>query len=118
MLKLGVTSTASWVRWLRGWAVPLPFPGSSFDVITCLEVLEFTPDPIETLKEIQRTLRPGGWLILSNRRGFEAQLIFGKTMKKQELTNTLNTIGFHSVLVYPWQVDYDLVWARKNWVAH
>jgi ubiquinone/menaquinone biosynthesis C-methylase UbiE len=115
MVALGVAKTPIWAYWVRAWAVPLPFPEASFDLITCLEVLEFTPDPGETLEEIWRTLRPGGWLMLSNRRGIEARLMIGKTMKKEELKDTLKSMGFHSVLFYPWQVDYDLVWARKNW---
>lgn len=117
MLALGRQKTPDWAQWLRAWSVPLPFPNSSFDVIACLEVLEFTPEPLNTLEEIERTLRPRGWLLLSNRRGVEAQLILGKTFSKEELRSVLTDLGFHDVRIYPWQVDYDLIWARKNWVS-
>jgi 2-polyprenyl-3-methyl-5-hydroxy-6-metoxy-1,4-benzoquinol methylase len=38
----------------------LPFPDASFDVVICLEVLRYLPDPQPCLSEIRRVLRPGG----------------------------------------------------------
>lgn len=38
----------------------LPFPDASFDVVICLEVLRYLPDPQPCLAEIRRVLRPGG----------------------------------------------------------
>jgi len=38
---------------------------NSFDVITCLTVLEYTFDPYFVMNEINRVLKPGGILILS-----------------------------------------------------
>jgi SAM-dependent methyltransferase len=35
-------------------------PSGSFDVITCIEVLEHVEAPLETLREIRRLLKPGG----------------------------------------------------------
>ncbi|MDP3539057.1 MAG: class I SAM-dependent methyltransferase [Azonexus sp.] len=43
----------------------IPVPDESFDVVLCTEVLEHVPDPIATLKELTRVLRPGGRLLLS-----------------------------------------------------
>ena len=43
----------------------LPFPNESFDVITCLEVIEHVADAKQTLRELARVLRPGGILILT-----------------------------------------------------
>lgn len=43
----------------------LPFAGGSADVITCLGVLEYVPDPDAVLLELRRVLRPGGDLIVS-----------------------------------------------------
>jgi SAM-dependent methyltransferase len=40
-------------------------PDASFDVVTLWEVIEHLPDPIATLAEVRRILRPNGRLILS-----------------------------------------------------
>jgi len=41
----------------------LPWPDASFDLITCLDVIEHTPDDQATLRELWRVCRPGGWLL-------------------------------------------------------
>ena len=38
---------------------------AQFDVVTCFEMIEHVPEPMETLKALSGLLRPGGWLILS-----------------------------------------------------
>ena len=38
---------------------------SQFDVVTCFEMIEHVPEPMETLKALSGLVRPGGWLILS-----------------------------------------------------
>ncbi|GEM_PF-704102 len=43
----------------------LPFPSRMFDVVVCLEVLEYTRDPRCALGELSRVLDEGGILILS-----------------------------------------------------
>lgn len=42
----------------------LPFPSSSFEFITCLSVFEHLFDPYFSIKEMNRLLKPGGFLIL------------------------------------------------------
>jgi SAM-dependent methyltransferase len=44
---------------------PLPFESESFDLITCLEVIEHVANERETFRELSRVLRPGGTLILT-----------------------------------------------------
>ncbi len=39
-------------------------PGS-FDVVTCMEMLEHVPEPARAMGEMSRVLRPGGFLVLS-----------------------------------------------------
>lgn len=46
-------------------ATRLPVPNASFDSILCTEVLEHVPDPLATLREFHRVLRPGGRVLLS-----------------------------------------------------
>jgi SAM-dependent methyltransferase len=43
----------------------LPWPDASFDLITCLDVIEHTPDDRVALAELRRVCRPGGWLLVT-----------------------------------------------------
>lgn len=45
------------VAHLLGSVEALPFPSQSFDVVTCLEVLEHLPDPAATVHELARVAR-------------------------------------------------------------
>ncbi|NIM94311.1 MAG: methyltransferase domain-containing protein [Anaerolineales bacterium] len=114
MLLLGRSLTNSEAAlWVQGYAVPLPFRGDSFDIVTCLELLEFTPKPRVTLSELVRVLHPGGWLIVSNRIGWEARWIFGRTFPSDTFPSVLEGAGLQDITIYRWQVNYDLAWARK-----
>jgi ubiquinone/menaquinone biosynthesis C-methylase UbiE len=115
MVQVGREAVTNWrARWVRGQAPRLPFDSAEFDLIVCVEVLEFTPDPRATLKESVRVLRPGGWLLVTNRIGWQAPFILGHTFRKSEFPQILERCGLEDVRVYPWQVDYDLAWARKS----
>jgi SAM-dependent methyltransferase len=118
MLALGRRHTNSErAPWLIWYAVPLPFDEATFDLVASLEVLEFTPDPEATLQELIRVLLPGGWLIITNRVGWEAKWILGRTQPRDQFGAFLESAGLESVTVYPWQVDYDLAWARKPFIT-
>ncbi len=41
----------------------LPWPSDSFDLITCLDVIEHVPDDRAALRELRRVSKPGGWLL-------------------------------------------------------
>jgi SAM-dependent methyltransferase len=43
----------------------LPWPDGTFDLITCLDVIEHTPDDRVALRELRRVCKPGGWLLLT-----------------------------------------------------
>jgi SAM-dependent methyltransferase len=48
-----------------GQAERLPFADQRFDLIFCTQVLEYVPEPQLVVNEIYRTLKTGGWLVLS-----------------------------------------------------
>ncbi len=43
----------------------LPWKGGYFDLITCLDVIEHTPDDRVTLRELRRVCQPGGFLLVT-----------------------------------------------------
>jgi SAM-dependent methyltransferase len=43
----------------------LPWEAGTFDLVTCLDVLEHTPDDHVALRELRRVTKPGGWLLLT-----------------------------------------------------
>lgn len=43
----------------------LPFPDGTFDLVTCLDVIEHTPDDQATLRELLRVLTPRGRIVVS-----------------------------------------------------
>jgi 2-polyprenyl-6-hydroxyphenyl methylase / 3-demethylubiquinone-9 3-methyltransferase len=47
-------------KYIHGDAYKLPFPGKSFEVVTCMDFLEHVSEPKTVLKEIQRVLKGRG----------------------------------------------------------
>jgi SAM-dependent methyltransferase len=43
----------------------LPFSDAEFDLVTCLDVVEHTPDDRRTLRELRRVTRPGGLALIT-----------------------------------------------------
>jgi len=43
----------------------LPHPDGSFDLVTCLDVIEHTDDDVRSLRELRRVTRPGGALVVT-----------------------------------------------------
>jgi ubiquinone/menaquinone biosynthesis C-methylase UbiE len=104
------------VELLLASATPLPFGDAQFEAVTCLEALEFFADATAALHEIVRVLRPGGWLLITNRVGWEARLMPGHTWSRAQLISILRGLPLTDISVRPWQTYYDLVWARKRHV--
>jgi ubiquinone/menaquinone biosynthesis C-methylase UbiE len=116
MLRQAMTKLEAYgdqVFLVRQDASVLPFDDGSFDAVTCLESLEFMPRPQEVLAEMVRVLAPGGILFLTNRIGKEARFLPGRAMSRAEFEQALARNGLRDVQVRAWQVDYDLVMARK-----
>ncbi len=99
---------------VRQDAARLPFADGSFDAVTCLESLEFLPRPSEALAEMVRVLRPGGFLLVTNRVGAEASLLPGRAFPRPRFEAELARLGLVGIEVYRWQVSYDLAEARKG----
>ncbi len=53
------------VEWREGDMCQLPFADARFDVVTCQQGIQYTPDKVTALRDMARVLVPGGRLILS-----------------------------------------------------
>ena len=105
---------------LQADAMALPFADDTFSMVTCLEALEFFPNPEKGLAELIRVLRSqsdrqprDGWLVISNRIGWEARLMPGKTWDRTQVKTVLARFQLQYVEVQVWQDIYDLVWGQK-----
>jgi ubiquinone/menaquinone biosynthesis C-methylase UbiE len=121
MLRQAVKRTAQFAdRLTYIWqdARRLPFDDDTFDAVTCLEALEFTPNPRDILRELVRVLRPGGILVVTNRIGRDAKLLPGRAFPRDQFKQVLSEFALEGAKVRPWQVDYDLAWAIKSGPPH
>ncbi|MCD4686149.1 MAG: class I SAM-dependent methyltransferase [Anaerolineae bacterium] len=102
------------VTLLHDSAETLLFPDDTFDLVTCLEALEFMDHPRAVLDELVRVLRPGGLLVITNRQGTAARLMPGHTWGHDRLARILRDEHEMPIAeVQRWQVDYRLVWGMK-----
>ncbi len=105
------------VTWVWQHAVPLPFDDNTFDLVTCLEALEFMPGTPAALSEFIRVLKPGGLLLVTNRTGSGRRLMPGKTYHQEQFEALLQSLQQTDITTQVWQVDYDLVWSLKPGLA-
>ncbi len=113
-----LSSYAGRVEWMRQDAQHLPFQDASFDVVTCLEAIEFFPRPFEAVAELARVLKPGGLLMVSNRVGPDAWKLPGRAMPSAEFAALLSRLGLVDITIQHWLVDYDLLLARRHKDQH
>lgn len=99
---------------MRQRADRLAFADGTFDAVTCLEALEFMPDPRKAIAEMVRVLKPGGVLLVSNRVGWEARFLPGRCCGRGRMEKVLATHPLRDIHTQLWQVHYDLIWARKG----
>jgi SAM-dependent methyltransferase len=93
--------------------VRLAFDDEVFDAVTCLEALEFMPDPRRALAECVRVLKPGGVLVVTRRTGRWAGWLPGRAPSREAFKAQIEALGVSNVQTQTWQVDYDLVWGVK-----
>lgn len=115
-----ITPDCGRVTFIQADAMALPFATDSLPMVTCLEALEFLPDPQKGLAELVRVLQPPsnhhpgrGWLVTTNRIGWEARFMPGKTWSRQRLREVLNNLPLHHIDIRIWENIYDLIWAQK-----
>jgi ubiquinone/menaquinone biosynthesis C-methylase UbiE len=92
-------------------AEKLPFPDDMFDVVTCLEAIEFMTNATDVIAEIARVLRPGGLLLLTNR--INTRWMPGKVISDDQLEQFLINCNISEIDIELWQEDYHRVWGQK-----
>ena len=60
-----VTPPGMAIEWHESSAEAIPLPDEAFDVVLCQMGLQFVPDKLAALREMQRVLAPGGRLVLN-----------------------------------------------------
>ena len=96
---------------MRQDASALPFDDGCFDVVTCVEALEFMPRPKQALAEMIRVLRPGGLLLSTIR--IDTRWMPDRTWSEERMHAELMALDMRDIDVMIWQEDYSQVWARK-----
>ncbi len=117
MVREAVRRTAQFANRLTFmWqdASQLPFRENTFDAVTCIEALEFMPDPPRVLDELIRVLRPGGVLLITNRVGPDARFLPGRAFDPDRFEKMLEERYLEQIRTRSWQVDYNLIWAVKR----
>lgn len=84
-------------------AYALPFASASLDLVVLPHVLEFSPQPHQVLREVERVLVPEGSVIIA---GFNPFSLWGlrRTVARGDAR-------------YPWQGSYLSVLRVKDWMA-
>ncbi|WP_129630354.1 class I SAM-dependent methyltransferase [Candidatus Oscillochloris fontis] len=106
---------AAAIHWQQGEATHLAWPDNQFDLVCCLEALEYFPQPRQALAEMVRVLRPGGSLIISKWTDGWARLLPGRALNQKAMYQQLDNLGLESIRITPWQSGaYELVRAIKD----
>ncbi|MCU0511990.1 MAG: methyltransferase domain-containing protein [Anaerolineae bacterium] len=113
--KIAAAEYADSVTLLQGSAEQLPFERDLFDVVTCMEALEFMPQPADQLTELIRVLRPGGLLLTTLR--INTRWMPGRVWDETTFRALLAARGMIQIELEMWQYDYMLVWAVKSGTA-
>ncbi len=109
--KVAAGRFEDFVTLMRHEAGDLPFAADSFDVATCLEALEFLPDPHVALLEMIRVLKPGGLLLTTIR--IDTRWMPNRTWSEAKMRSELESLDMRDIHIEIWQEDYSQVWARK-----
>jgi ubiquinone/menaquinone biosynthesis C-methylase UbiE len=109
--KMAQEHFADYIQFVRADGQRLPYDDGQFDIVTCLEALEFLPKPREALSELVRVLTNGGWLVITLRQGVQMPT---RVWDEATMYSLLDGLGCSDISIDVWQEDYKLVWARKQ----
>jgi len=82
------------VEVIKAKAENLPFKNSSFDFVLIMVTICFVQNPIQSLKETKRVLKPGGALIIGM---IDKESFLGKLYKKKKKSKFYTYAHFYSV---------------------
>lgn len=101
-----------------GFSEKLPYEDNTFDIVTCVDVLEHVTDLQKTLMEINRVLKPQGLFFFDTiNRNLKSKLVmiwimenilreiprgvhdWKKFIKPDELTNLMHKVGFADIKI-------------------
>lgn len=109
--KVSAERFEDYITLARHDAQCLPYADERFDVVTCLEALEFLPDQGTALAQMIRVLRPGGLLLVSIR--IDTRWMPNRTWSEARMRRELEALNMRDIQVEIWQEDYRQVWAWK-----
>ena len=113
-VKVAAAGLDARVALREGDASALPWPDSTFDLVTSLEALEFFPRPRRALAEMARVLRPGGALLVSKYPDVWARALPLKGLTRRGMARVLERLGLGAIEFRDWQPGhYELVIAKK-----
>jgi hypothetical protein len=64
-----------------------------------------------------RVLRPGGFLMTSRRKGWEGRAFLGRYRSADNFQGLLDNLGLVEIRSHLWELNYDMVTARKRDVS-
>jgi SAM-dependent methyltransferase len=109
----------------RGTLEEAKFPDASFDVVTLVDVIEHLADPLSTLQEIRRVLKPGGllYVVTPNIASLMARLMRSRWwglrpahiyyFSPRTLRHLLDKAGFEPILLR----SYGRVFTLDYWIS-
>lgn len=101
------------------------FENDSFDVITLIDVIEHLPNPMDTLKEINRILKPSGiiYIVTPNINSLSAKILRGKWwglrpahlyyFTPHTITQMLKKNGFEVILIR----SFGRIFTYRYWIS-
>jgi SAM-dependent methyltransferase len=95
---------------VRVCCTELPFDTASMDLVLIPHVLEFSPNPHQILREVERVLMPEGSLVIS---GFNPRSLWGM----RRTLGRLRRRALGGVEGYPWNGHFIALTRLKDWLA-